>query len=106
MTLANNENSYFDGSLLSLMGVSILGFLITTLSGGILYPWALCLSYGWKINHTIVEGRRLKFIGSPLGLFGQWIKWLLLLIITFGIYSFWLGIALEKWKAKHTVFSH
>jgi uncharacterized membrane protein YjgN (DUF898 family) len=100
-----NGKSYFDGGLLSLIGWNILGFLVTVLTVGICYPWALCMIYGWKINHTVVEGKRLRFTGSAAGLFGNWIKWLLLTIITVGIYSLWLGIALEKWKASHTVFA-
>ena len=42
--------------------------------------------YAWKINHTVVEGRRLKFNGSAVGLFGNWIKWLLLIVVNLGIY--------------------
>jgi len=98
--------SYFDGGLLSLIGWKILGFLVTILTLGICYPWALCMVYGWKINHTVIEGKRLKFTGSAVGLFGNWIKWFLLCIITLGIYSFWLGIALEKWKVKNTTFAN
>lgn len=97
-------NSYFDGGLLQLIGWTILGFIITTITLGICYPWALCMVYGWKINHTVIEGRRLKFSGTAVGLFGNWIKWLLLSIVTVGIYLFWVGIALEKWKVKHTTF--
>jgi uncharacterized membrane protein YjgN (DUF898 family) len=102
---AGKGSSYFDGGLLSLIGWKILGGLITVLTLGICYPWALCMVYGWKIKHTVIEGRRQKFSGSTIGLFGNWIKWLLLCIITLGIYSFWLGIALEKWKVKHTSFA-
>lgn len=104
-TPAGTGGSYFDGGLLSFLGWTILGGLITILTLGICYPWALCMVYGWKLNHTVVEGKRLKFNGTAVGLFGNWIKWLLLCIITLGIYSFWLGIALEKWKAKHTTFA-
>jgi uncharacterized membrane protein YjgN (DUF898 family) len=103
--MMENGKSYFDGGLLSLIGWNILGFLVTVLTIGICYPWALCMIYGWKINHTVVEGRRLRFTGSAAGLFGSWIKWLLLTIVTLGIYSLWLGIALEKWKASHTIFA-
>jgi len=99
------DKSYFDGGLLSLIGWSILGFFITVFTLGICYPWALCMVYGWKINHTVIEGRRLVFRGSAVRLFGNWIKWLILCIITIGIYSFWLGISLEKWKVKNTYFA-
>jgi uncharacterized membrane protein YjgN (DUF898 family) len=102
---ASKGSSFFDGGLLSLIGWQILGGLITILTFGICYPWALCMIYGWKIKHTVIEGRRLEFSGSAIGLFGNWIKWFLLCIITIGIYGFWLGIALEKWKVKHTTFA-
>lgn len=100
----SNGDSYFDGGLFQLIGWSILGMLVTFVTFGICYPWALCMVYGWRINHTVINGRRLKFSGSAVGLFGNWIKWLLLSIITFGIYGFWVGIALEKWKVKNTSF--
>jgi len=99
-----SRDSFFDGGLLSLIGIRLCGILMTIFTLGILYPWAICLSYGWKINHTVIEGRRLHFSGSAIGLFGNWIKWLLLSIITFGIYSFWVQIKLENWKAKNTSF--
>jgi uncharacterized membrane protein YjgN (DUF898 family) len=101
----NTSNSYFDGGLLQQIGWGILGSLITVCTLGICYPWALCMQYGWKINHTVIEGKRLKFDGSAVGLFGLWIKWLLLSIITVGIYSLWVRISLEKWKVKHTHFA-
>ena len=81
------EKSYFDGKLLQYIGWLILGGLITACTFGICYPWALCMIYGWKIRHTVINGKRLEFDGSAIGLFGQWIKWLLLCIITLGIYS-------------------
>ncbi|EJO5349056.1 DUF898 family protein [Clostridium botulinum] len=99
-------DSYFDGGLLQLIGWTLLGFIITTCTFGICYPWAVCMIYGWKINHTVVNGRRLKFHGTAMGLFGNWIKWLLLSVITLGIYLFWVGIAIEKWKAKNTTFAN
>ena len=98
------NKSYFDDGLLSYIGWIGLGSLITSCTFGICYPWALCMIYGWKINHTVVEGRRLKFNGSAVGLFGNWIKWLLLIIVTLGIYGFWVHIKLEQWRVKNTTF--
>ncbi|WP_414839677.1 hypothetical protein [Carnobacterium sp. TMP28] len=106
METRRNTNSYFDGGLLSFIGWNLLGLAVTVLTLGICYPWALCMVYGWKINHTVVEGKRMKFIGSAVGLFGHWIKWFVLSIITFGLYSFWVSIKLEDWKARNTVFSN
>lgn len=102
---SSKAESFFDGGLLQLIGWSILGFLVTVCTFGICFPWALCMVYGWKINHTVIEGRRLKFTGSAISLFGNWILWFLLTIITLGIYSFWVGIALEKWRVKNIQFA-
>jgi uncharacterized membrane protein YjgN (DUF898 family) len=98
--------SDFDGGLAQLIGWYLLGFLVTFVTLGICFPWAICMIYGWKINHTVIEGRRLKFNGTAFSLFGQWIKWLLLCIITAGIYSLWVSIKLEQWKVRNTTFAN
>jgi len=49
--------SYFDGGLLQLIGWRLLGTLITVVTFGICYPWAVCMVYGWKIKHTVIEGK-------------------------------------------------
>lgn len=102
--MKNRENSYFDGGLFELIGWNILGTLITIFTLGICAPWAITMVYGWKINHSVIEGRRLQFNGSAVGLFGHWIKWLLLTIIMVGIYGFWVSIKLENWKVSNTTF--
>ena len=104
-TSAPTGKSNFDGGLGQFIGWAILGWLVTVLTLGICFPWAVCMMYGWKINHTIIEGRRLKFTGTAPSLFGHWIKWLLLTIITLGIYGLWVSIKLEQWKARHTEFA-
>lgn len=98
------RSSFFDGGLLEYIGWNILGFIVTTCTLGICYPWALCMVYGWKINHTVIDGHRMNFSGSAFSLFGNWIKWFFLGIITLGIYLFWVKIKLEDWKAKNTSF--
>ncbi|MCF0106624.1 MAG: hypothetical protein HUJ53_07680 [Holdemanella sp.] len=98
------KESYFDGGLFQLLGWKIVGALITGLTLGICYPWAVCMVYGWEIKHTVIDGKRLYFDGKAIQLFGNWIKWLFFTIITFGIYSFWLAISIRKWKTMHTHF--
>lgn len=100
----NNNDSYFDGGLLQLIGYKILGFIVTVFTLGICFPWAYCMIYNWEAKHTVINGKRLAFDGKAIQLFGNWIKWLFLCIITIGIYSFWLGISLKKWQVKHTYF--
>lgn len=99
------KRSYFDGGILQLVGWRLLGGLITTITLGICFPWALCMIYSWETKHTVIEGNRLEFDGTGSQLFGNWIKWIFLCIITLGIYSFWLIIALKKWQTKHTYFA-
>ena len=101
----HGNKSYFDGRLLQLIFWKFLGGLITILTLGICYPWAVCMIYNWETKHTVINGRRLKFTGNAVQLFGNWIKWFLLTIITFGIYAFWLDIKLKQWQTKHTTFA-
>ncbi len=44
--IVKTSTSYFDGSLLQLIGWTILGWLIIWITLGILYPWVLCMVYG------------------------------------------------------------
>lgn len=94
----------FDGTLIEYIGWCLAGWLITVCTLGICYPWSVVMIYRWKVEHTVVNGQRLRFDGSAVSLFGQWIKWFLLSVITLGIYSFWVMIKLEQWRTKNTHF--
>ncbi|MDR1787846.1 MAG: DUF898 domain-containing protein [Treponema sp.] len=98
-------DSYFDGGVLQLIGWSILGSLVTFCTLFICFPVAVCWNYRWQINHTVVNGRRLKFNGKAGSLLGHWILWELLIIITFGIFGLWVPVKIEKWKARNTTFA-
>ena len=102
--MAKSKNFVFDGGAATYLGTSILAFLITVLTLGIAYPYALVLKQRWKAKHTYVKGYRLKFTGTGLGLFGNWIKWLFLCIVTLGIYSFWVAPRVTGWVVEHTDF--
>ena len=102
--MAKSKNFVFDGGAATYLGTSILAFLITVLSLGIAYPYALVLKQRCKAKHTIVRGYRLKFTGTGIGLFGNWIKWFLLCIITLGIYGFWVAPRVTRWVVEHTDF--
>ena len=71
--------------------LSLLAVLITLLTLGICYPFAVVLRQRWHAKHSYIDGQQLVFNGSAWSLFGNWIKWLLLCIITIGIYAFWVG---------------
>ncbi|EHO6907253.1 hypothetical protein KJG39_002547 [Listeria monocytogenes] len=98
------STNFFDGGLGECIGWKVLGFIVTFFTIGICYPWALCKVYGWKINHTVIDGQRLEFQGRAINLFKHWLKWWFFAFITFGFYNFWIFIKLEDWKVKNTIF--
>ncbi|BAK81146.1 DUF898 family protein [Candidatus Arthromitus sp. SFB-rat-Yit] len=98
------EESEFDGGLAEFIGINILSFLLIVVTLGIGLPWVMCMRERYTINHTIVNGQRLKFIGKGGNLFLHWLRWILFTIITLGIYGFLIGIRFRQWKAKNIVF--
>ena len=95
--------SYFDGKLIQLIGWTLLGTLVTTLTLGICFPLAYGWITAWKVNHTVVNGYRTKFIGVAASLIPRWILWGFLTIITLTIYGWWTPIRLEKWRSERTI---
>ncbi len=100
----NGEGSYFDGGTLQLIGWRILASLLTSITCGIAFPWAMCMLKRWEVKHTVINGRRLKFTGNGAQLFGKYLLWAFLTVITCGIYSIWFGLGMKKWEVKHTVY--
>ncbi len=95
----------FTGGAATYLGTGLLGFLITVLTLGICYPFAVVLVQRWRCKHSYINGQQMAFTGSAWGLFGNWIKWLLLCIVTIGIYSFWVAPRMARWKWEHTNFA-
>ena len=93
-------DSYFDGKVLELIGYGILSFLITAATLGIASAWAEKLLIAYKIDHTVYNGKRLKFEGTGASLFVQRFKWIFFTIITLGIYSFWIPIKKEQKRSN------
>jgi uncharacterized membrane protein YjgN (DUF898 family) len=99
-----SKNFTFDGEIGSYIGTLFLSILLTIVTLGIAYPWALVMRQQWITNHTLVDGRRLKFLGSGTELFGLYIIWFILIVITLGIYSLWVGPKITKWVVENTDF--
>lgn len=95
----------FAGGAATYFGTGLLGGLITTVTFGICYPFALVLLERWKAKHTTLNGRSLRFTGSAIDLVVKWIIWALLIIVTLGIYSFWVVPRLTKWQVENRVFA-
>ena len=58
----------------------------------------------YVFNHTVYNGKRLKFEGKGTDLFIQRFKWILFTIITLGIYSLWIPLNQEKWTVSNIHF--
>ncbi|MCA1799735.1 MAG: DUF898 domain-containing protein [Actinobacteria bacterium] len=95
----------FDGGAANYYGTILLAVLVTVVTVGIAYPFALVLKERWRAKHSYIDGHQLIFTGTGTGLFGLWIKWFLLIVITLGVYSFWVGPKIAKWKWEHTEFA-
>jgi len=102
--MARSGRFTFDGGAATYVGTALLAFLITVLTLGICYPFAVVLRERWRAKHSYIDGYPLVFTGSATALFGNWIKWLLLSVITLGIYLFWVGPRIQSWKWEHTNF--
>lgn len=98
------ENSYFDGTVKEHVIHEIKSKLMIILTLGIAYPWILCSSYKTRVEHTVIEGKRLSFHGDPRVLFKAWLKYLILIYITFGVYKIVAGVRLNQWLTEHTTF--
>jgi len=102
--MGRSRSFTFDGGAGTYIGTGLLAFLITVLTLGIAYPYALVLRQRWRAKHTFINGHRLVFLGTGIGLFGLWIKWLLLTIVTLGIYLLWVVPRIQKWVVENTDF--
>jgi uncharacterized membrane protein YjgN (DUF898 family) len=102
--MAISKSFKFHGDVSSHFGVAILSFLLTVITLGLGYPWAVCMKEQWKANNTTINGKKLKFIGTGSGLFMKWLLWSFLFIITIGIYGLWIAPKFQKWVIEHTDF--
>ena len=97
-------NSYFDESVKAYLIIQLKFMLICICSLGLAYPWALCMKYRAKYHHTVVCGKRLKFIGCTKDLAQHWILWWLLSIVTLGIFALVIHVRMEKWTVANEIF--
>ena len=101
---SNPNSSYFDGKGIDCLGYMIIYILFSSVTLGLATPWLQCMLVGWRISHTVINGRRLTFTGKGDQLLVLWIKWVLLSLVTLGIYAYFAYVDYLKWEAKHTFF--
>lgn len=94
----------FDGGAADYLGMQILSTLLIVCTLGLATPWAVCMRYRWRAEHTIVDGHRLRFTGRGSQLAGDWLVTLLLLVVTCGIYGFWVAPRFTRFEVEHQSF--
>lgn len=102
--IETKSGSYFDGTTAQKILWDIMSTIIVIITFGFGYPIAICWKNQWIAHHTVINGRRLKFVGKAGNLFGLWIVCYLLSFITLGIYAFYIPIRLKRWKESNTFF--
>lgn len=94
--------SEFDGSRVMyflysiLIGMSIILLFIPV-------PWIICAMGRYTAKHTVISGKRFKFVGTGGSLLGRQLLWSLLLICTLFIYSIVLTGNYVKFFAQNLV---
>ena len=99
---AVNPRSAFDGNTFEFIGYSIVVGLLTCVTLGIGYPWAVTMMTSWKMSHFVVSGCRMSFKGSGIELLGTYILCAILVCVTLGIYTPWMIIRINEWTYKNT----
>lgn len=97
-------HSYYDNTVGHYIGHEVKLFLLAVFTLGFAMPWIVCMSEEAKCKHTVICGKRLKFIGQANELLKHWIFWWLLCVITLGLYSFVVKIRFKSWVAANTIF--
>ena len=96
--------SYFDKKVSEYILLHIKMLLLGILTLGLAYPWIICIKQKATCKHTVICGKRLKFIGDPKELIDHWILWWILIVITFGLYSLVVKIRFERWITANSLF--
>ena len=102
--MGKSKTFTFDGGAATFIGTALIALLITLVTLGFAYPYALTLRLRWKAKHTYINGHRLVFLGTGISLFLNWLKWWALTVVTLGIYGLWVIPRVNKWIVENTDF--
>jgi len=79
--------------------------ILTAITLGLYYPWALSAIERWKAKNTYIDNQQLVFKGSGGGIFGTYLLIIILSIITLGIYIPWGACRIQRWKTNNLYFA-
>ncbi len=97
-----DNNSYFDGGVLGMIGTNLLAGLV--LAVPVVGPaWSNIIKLRWETRHTVVDSRRHIFAGTVGNLFVKKLVWGLLTVITFGIYGWFVPVKALRWETENKI---
>ena len=89
-------DSYFDNTFKNSIVHHLKCLLLGIFTLGLAYPWIICMKYEATCKHTVICGKRLKFIGNPKELIGHWIFWWIWMELE--LTKSWLPFLLRKMR--------
>lgn len=95
----------FRGSGLGYIWLLIWTTVLSFITGGIFFPWAISAQLRWIAANTFLNGRPLQFVGTGLGFFFQWLLILIPTLITLGIYAPWGYCRFKRWELENTILT-
>lgn len=98
----DDNNSYFDGGILGLLGTNILSFFVAFVPF-VGLAWSNIIKTKWIKSHTVCDSRRLIFQGSLGSLFVKYLLWGFLSVITLGIYAWFVPVKELRWETENTI---
>jgi tetratricopeptide (TPR) repeat protein len=100
----NGKRVNFTGTGGQLFGLILVHFiLLTILTLGLYWPWAMCRFFRWRAQHTLVGNRTSQFTGSGIGFLLFCLVHLLILpLLTLGLYYFYGLYRVYAWREQHT----
>lgn len=94
-----DNNSYFDGGVLGMIGTSLLAGLVMLIP--FVGPaWSSIIQLRWEYHHTVIDSRRHIFVGTVGSLFLKTLLWGFLTIITLGIFALFVPVKLLRWQTE------
>ena len=97
-----DNNSYFDGSILGLIGTNLLaGIVLVVPVVGL--AWSTIIKLRWERSHTVIDSRRLVFTGTVGQFFVKYLLWGILTGITLGIYGLFVPLKALRLETENTI---
>ena len=100
----NDNKSDWIGSIATLFFIKIVKDFLSIISISFLNTAYEIRSYKYDIEHTIIDGKRLRFYGKTKDVFVIRIKRLFFGILTLGIYLLFNRFKFKRWLCENTHF--